>query len=195
MTVNSLSPAFVKINYTSAYGSHVMTQPSVPVESGVFAPTGWGFTLRGAELPIPVDDGVTDFVNIIKALFPSTVTFTDATVYSQPDPSDIPVPVASFALGIAGTAAASGWAKATQDTFTFRADDFTLYKLVLLDCVSFDQWDKVTDASVRTQFEDIRDYVTADATWIASRGGGRPNTFLQVSITLNEKLRRAYNMT
>jgi len=48
---------------------------------------------------------------------------------------------------------------------------------------------------VRTQFEDIRDYVTADATWIASRGGGRPNTFLQVSITLNEKLRRAYNMT
>lgn len=192
---NSLSPAFVKINYSSSYGSHVMTQPSVPLVAGAYAPTGYAFVLRGAAVPVAVDDAVTDFVNTIKVLFPATVTFTDATVYSQPTPSDIPVPVASFALGISGTAAASGWDKATQDTFTFRADDFTLYKLVLLDCVSFDQFDKVTDATVRTQFEDIVDYVTADVTWIASRGGGRPNTFLQYSITLNEKLRRSYNMT
>jgi hypothetical protein len=193
MTVNSLSPAFVKINYNSAFGAHVMTVPAVPVESGVFAPTGWGFTLRGAALPVPVDDAVTDFVNAIKTLFPSDVTFVDATVYQQPTPSDIPTPVASFALGISGDSGDVGWSKAVQRTITFRADDFTLFKLVALDSDSANVFDKISVVPGGA-YGTMVDYITADETWIASRGGGRPNVFLQEASTLNEKLRRSYHM-
>lgn len=193
--MNSLSPAFVKINYASAFGAHVQTLPSVPLIAGAYAPTGYAFVLRGLEVPVAVDDAVTDFVNLERAFFPSSVIFTDATVYSQPSPSDVPVPVASFPLGIAGTNAAVGWSKAVQLTLTFRASDFTLFKLVELDAESYNLFDKTTDKTERPELEAIVDYVTADASWLASRGGGKPSTFLQEAKTLNEKLRRSYNMT
>jgi hypothetical protein len=195
MTVNSLSPAFVKINYTSAYGAHVMTLPSVPLETGVYAPTGYAFDLRGAALPVEVSDAVIEFIDVIKPYFPSTTTFVDAIVYSQPLPGDVPTPVASFAIGIVGTGASPGWDKATQLTMTFRADDFTLFKLVFLDFQSGGSFAKTTNPAANPGLETLVDYVTADVTWLASRGGGRPATFLQESRTLNEKLRRSYNLT
>lgn len=194
MALNSLSPAFVKVNYTSAYGSHVMTLPSVPLVTGVYAPTGYAFDLRGAELPVEVSDAVTDFINVIKPFYPSSTTFVDAIVYSQPASTDIPTPVASFTLGIVGTDGSAGWTKATQLTISIRADDFTLFKLVLLDADSLDDWNKVSVPSSIVALGNIVTYVTADASWLASRGGGKPATFLQMSKTLNEKLRRAYGM-
>lgn len=195
MAENSLSPAFVKIDYSSAAGAHVMTLPSVPVIAGAYAPTGYAFQLRGLAVPVAVDTAVIAFVNKLKPFFPTTVNFIDAVVYSQPTPTDIPTPVASFAINIPGTAAAPGWWKAVQQTYTIRADDFTLFKLVLLDVGSFGTFDKMTVIPPATDERSLVDYVTADVTWLASRGGGRPATFLQRSATLNEKLRRAYNMT
>jgi hypothetical protein len=172
-----------------------MTLPTVPVESGVYAPTNYAFTLRGSALPVAVDDAVTDFINVIKPYYDAQVTFQDAIVYSQPAPTDVPLPVASFTLGIVGTNGTPGWDKATQATLTFRADDFTIFKLVLLDSASSNVWDKVTNRLATTALEDLTDYIMADVTFLASRGGGRPATFLQMSTTLNEKLRRSYNMT
>lgn len=195
MAQNSLSPAFVRINYASPWGSHVMTVPSVPLITGAYAPTGYAFQLRGAALPVAVDDAVTDFVNVLKPLFYNGVNFSDAVVYSQPTPSDIPQPVASFPLDITGTATFGLIRKAVQMTFTWRADDFTLFKLVLLDG-EMNTSDKATyPGYYGAAGTALDDYVTSDTTWLASRGGGRPTTFLQVSVTLNEKLRRSYNLT
>lgn len=196
MTVNSLSPAFVRINYQSAFGPHTMTIPSVPVDDGLLvdADSGnWAFVLRGAELPVGVDGAINDFVNLIKVNFPTGVTFIDYVVYQQPAPEDAPYPVWSNTLAIVGTGGAGIWSKATQETWTFRADDFTTYKLVLLD-YSAGSFDKITAISGIPSLEAIRAYIVAPETWIASRGGGRPNTFLQIAQTLNEKLRRAYRM-
>lgn len=195
MAENSLSPAFVKIEYTSVYGAHVMTVPSVPVEAGVYAPTGYAFDLRGAAVSVEVSDAVIDFVNVIKAFFPATVTFTAATVYAQATPEASPTPVASFTLGIAGTSGAAGWSQAAQATLTFRADDFTLFKLVFLDFSSGNTWSRNTVVGVGSPLEAVRNYVTAEATWVASRGGGRPVVFLQESRTLNEALRKRYGLT
>lgn len=196
MTVNSLSPAFVKINYTSPFGNHVQTIPSVPLITGVVAvPTNVEFQLRGLEIPVEVSDAVIDFVTLQAAMFPPTVNFVDCTVYSQPTPTDVPTPVASFALGIAGSNSADNFGlKATQGTMTMRADDFTLFKLVWLDYV-VETWEKISSPAAYTGLSDIVDYVKADASWLASRGGGKPQTFLQLTSTLNEKLRREYNMT
>lgn len=192
---NSLSPAFVKINYASSWGAHVMTVPTVPLQVDGSIPIGYRFTLRGSALPVPVNTAIEDYVDILRPLFPSTVIFSDAVVFSQPTPSDVPVPVATVPLGVAGTSVVVSWTKAVQNTFTFRADDFSIFKVVALDAVSYNIFDRNVDPDGRTEWRGLIDYVTDDVTFVAARGGGRPDVFLQNSLTLNEKLRRAYNMT
>lgn len=194
MAVNSLSPAFVKINYTTPYSSHVMTVPSVAIQNPSVGETAYRFTLRGAELPVPVAGAVEDYVTLLANWYGAGTTFVDYTAFRQPTPSDVPTPVESGALGISGADVISGWSKAVQETITFRADDFTLFKVVLLDAVSQDNFDKTTVLVDTDRWDLLRDYVTADASWLSSRGGGRPNVFLQAARTLNEKLRRSYGM-
>jgi hypothetical protein len=190
---NSLSPAFVKIDYTSAYAPHVMTIPSVPLIAAVGEAPPY-FDLRGAEIDVNVDTAINDFVDLLAELFVGTTKFNSYTVYSQPGVGDIPVPVWSASLAQSGLAGSTAPAKAMQQTFTFRATDFTLYKLVLLDAPTPLGLDRVTSLASFPAYTAVKNYVVAPETWIASRGGGRPQTFLQISTTLNEKLRRSYKM-
>lgn len=191
---NSLSPAFVKIEYTSAYGSHVMTVPSVPFNPALLEGASGTFVLRGLASPANADTAIKDYVNLLKVFYPASTTFTGYTIYAQATPEATPTPVQAGALGIAGTNIGAFWSKAVQITFTFRADDFGLFKIVLLDPLSFsDNYDRVT--ALGGALLTLSDYVTADVTWIASRSGGRPDVFLQASSTLNEALRKRYNMT
>lgn len=192
MTENALSPAFVKINYRSFYAPHSMIVPSVPIATGAGIPN---FTLRGAELPIQVPVAVTDFINALKGFFQTNTTFVDFIAYTQDGAGGIPVPVWSAPLNIVGTAAPGNTGKATQRTWSWRADDYTLFKQVHLDVPMDGDYDKVTTLPPTGILHDFNAYVTADATWIASRGGGRPNVFLSYTETLNEKLRRSYRMT
>ncbi len=194
MSHNSLSPAFVKINYSTPYGVHVMTVPSVPIQDPSVGETDYRFTLRGAALPVPVQGAVEDYCDQLAKFMGTDCTFNDYIAYRQPDPDDVPTPVESGLLNISGVLGTPGWDKAVQETFTFRADDFTLFKIVLLDAASGNNFNKVTAVGSGTDLEELIDYVTADVTWLASRGGGRPDVFLQLALTLNEKLRRAYNM-
>lgn len=190
---NSLSPAFVKIEYTSVYAPHVMTVPAVPL---IFPGEGLEpiFDLRGAEIDVLVSPAINNFVDVVKHMFLPTTKFNGFTVYSQPGVGDVPVPVWSESLSQVGDSGSPAPAKAFQQTWTFRATDFTLYKLVLLDAPTAMGLDRVTDLSPAPAYAAVRNYVVAAATWIASRGGGRPNTFLQLSSTENEKLRRSYKM-
>jgi len=191
---NSLSPAFVRIDYSSAYGVHSMTLPSVPIEPTTIGGSIYQFVLRGAALPAQVEGAVNDFVDVVKLFFPSTVNFKSYTLYSQPEPEDTPQPVEANILNIAGAGTGTSWSKAVQNTITYRTDEFGIFKLVLLDCFSYNIFDK-TDVLVPDDGLDLlTDYVTADVTWLAGRDGGRPNVFLQSAVTLNEKLRRSYRM-
>lgn len=194
MAQNSLFPAFVRIDYTSAYGPHSMTIPAVPVEPTTVGGSIYQFILRGAALPAQVDSAVEDFVDVIKGYFPATVTFIAYTLFTMADPEATPTPVESGQLNIAGTAGGTTWSKAVQNTITWRTDEFGIFKLVLLDSISNNNFDKITAPAEGGTLEAISDYVTADVTWIAGRDGGRPNVFLQQATTLNEKLRRSYRM-
>lgn len=194
MAPNSLSPAFIKVNYTSPYSQHVHTVPTVPIVAGATA-SGFQFSLRGLALPVDVQAAVEDYIDVLKPFFGTGVHFTDFVAFTQPTPTDIPTPVYSGVLGIVGTASSGiGWQKATQLTMTWRADDFTLYKETLLDCGVDDVWDKITALGSSGRYFDLNAFVTAATTFVASRGGGRPVTFLQAAKTLNEKLRRSYGM-
>lgn len=192
---NSLSPAFVKIESASPFAPHVMTIPSVPLIAAIGEAPPY-FDLRGAEIDVNVDGAINDFVNLLKPLFFSSYHWSSYTVYSQPGVGDEPIPVWSGSLSQVGTSAEAGTvpAKAWQQTFTFRATDFTLFKLVLLDAPIGMGNERIVNLTPNVNYEALRAYVVAPETWIASRGGGRPQTFLQLASTLNEKLRRSYRM-
>lgn len=191
---NSLSPAFIRIDMTSAYGPHTMTVPSVAAEPTTIGGSIYQFILRGAALPVAVAGAVEDFVDVLKPAFPTTYTFQGWTLFLQPTPEDTPTPVQAGLLGVAGTSPSTTWSKAVQHTLTWRTDEFGIFKLVLLDAVSGNVFDKLTNLSGNPTIEAISDYVTDDVTWVAGRDGGRPNVFLQMATTLNEKLRRSYRM-
>jgi hypothetical protein len=190
---NSLSPAFVKIDYTSVYAPHVMTVPSVPLIPAVGDAPPY-FDLRGAEIDVNADTAIRDYVAVLADLALGTMVFNSYTIFSQPEVGDTPVPVWSAPLNVVGTnPSAAAPVKACQQTYSFRATDFTIFKVVLLDFPPMSGFDRTTAPASVLQ-TNLIDYVTADETWIASRGGGRPNVFLQLATTLNEKLRRSYRM-
>lgn len=194
MASNSLSPAFVRIDYKSEFGPHSMTIPSVPVTAAVGGVTPYKFDLRGLAVDTFVTESVTDWVNIIKVAFKNTIVFKSFTLFTQADAESTPLPVQGGILNIAGTNAAAGWYKAVQQTITFRTDTFGRFKIVLLDVNSYNSFDKLEVLTPGDLLEDIVDYATADVTWFAGRDGGRPDVFLQSAVTLNEKLRRSYRM-
>lgn len=191
---NSLSPAFVKINYQSRWGIHSMVVPSVPLIAAVGDAPPY-FDLRGAEIDVNADTAIRDYIAVIAPFFPTVTTFVDYLIYSQPGVGDAPVPVWSASLAIPGDNPSTADDKATQMTWTYRGDDFTLFKQVFLDVPSGGTYDKVTSNVGNPAALANIAYVVAPETWIASRGGGRPNTYLATLKTKNEKLRRSYRMT
>lgn len=194
MTHNSLFPAFVRIDSESRWGPHSMTIPSVPVIAAVGGGAPYVFDLRGLAIDVPVAGAIEDFVEVLKVNFNTDYHFLGWTLFTMEDPEATPVPVQSGALSVAGTAGDTSWDKAVQVTITWRTDAFGIFKVVMLDCESGNNFDKTTDVTANPNWEALNDYVTDPVTWVAGRDGGRPNVFLQSAVTLNEKLRRSYRM-
>jgi len=188
---NSLYPSYVQIEYHSAFGVHKMTLPtrqwsSAGGASGSFE--AWDTTARDAA------DMVDDLITDIKAVYPSSVVFDLATIYNFPDPDEDPVPVRLLVLGDAGTAVSSAWSKAVQQTFTFRTLSNGIFKLVLLDVPTDNNFDRVPVSSFTAPFLAIEAELTSQANAWSGRDNARPNSAIQASATLNEKLRREYRM-
>ena len=194
MASNSLYPAAVRINYSSAYSVHSMTLPSVPVLGGDIGVGGYQFTLRGLAAPVNCDAAINDFIDVLKPLMGTDTTFIDYVLFQYATPTSKGVPVSSQPINKVGTGGIITWRKAVQQTWTWRTDEFGIFKMVLLDVPSGNTFDKIPTTAGDARQAALSDYVTAPVTWLAGRDGGRPNTFLQVAVTLNEKLRRAYRM-
>jgi hypothetical protein len=191
---NSLAPAFVRINYQSAYSIHTMTIPTVPYIPPSLGNTTGDFDLRGAAVDVNAGPTLSTFVNLLKVFFKPTVTFVDYTIFTKDSPTAPATPRYTGALGIAGTSTQTAADKAVQKTTTFRCDDFSIFKLVFLDSPAAD-FNLFRNSPPDAAWTALINHVTADVSWIASRKGGRPVTFLQSAATLNEKLRRSYKMT
>lgn len=191
---NSLYPASVRINYTSAFGAHCMTLPTVPILDGPAGGAGNQFQLRGSQLPVECSGAIDDLVQILKTLAGTDITFTDWTIFKYETPTSRGVPLESGALSVTGTGGIASWRKAVQQTFTWRTDEFGLFKMVFLDFPSGNVFDRVVNPASDARILTLHNYVIAPETWLAGRDGGKPQTFLQVATTLNEKLRRSYRM-
>ena len=99
---NSLFPAYLKINYVSAYAPHVMTIPTLE-----YAPDTGEFHTHTDGTLMDVASLKTLLFDTIKPIFKSTTEFVDWTVYTLAAPGDPALPVFSESLGIAGTTAAN----------------------------------------------------------------------------------------
>lgn len=188
---HSLFPASIRINYASEYGLHSQTIPTakLALDGGVYKFLHEDLTFIGT-----ISTLVTAWVNAIKVFFPATTTFIDWQGFTYATPTSPPSPLTSGALGIVGTHAAPAgtWKKATQETLTWRTDEFGIFKIVLLDCV-VGTFDKVT-SSANAGVSPMNAIVTGANPWVRGRDGGIPQVFLQMATTMNEKLRKAYGM-
>lgn len=190
MTAYALDPAFVQIQYHSAYAPHVMTLPTTAwtpdANYGLFET--WGGGTKAA------DDMIEELILLMCPFFPSTVEFDYWTIYTMASPTSPAIPRVGAASGEPGTAVAPGSTKATQATWSFKTEGGNLSKVVMLDLNTNNSFEKVTPGELAGASAAFVAKWTADTEGWSGRDNTQPSFFLQIAYTINEKLRREYHM-
>jgi len=192
MAPNSLSPASVKIDYHTDFAPHSMTIAtldwiSTPLTGGLGSYVCWdGSTIDGEVM-------VTELVNYLKLFMIPSVTFDQATAYTQATPTSPNIPRASVALGIAGTSVSGAKSQGISYSFMFKTLGNHDAKLVLLDAPIGNGWfapqlpaDFTTDVfNLEGAFTDI------SRAW-SGRDDTRPAVLRKITFDLNDKLQKQY---
>jgi len=191
---NSPAPTGILINSRSLYGFHKQY-----VKALDWSPTpdtnGAGFLNTWDSAGIDTDDAVQAFVTALCPFFPTSYSWQNYVVFTYPTPESQPEPMASGTLTQVGTSATPGWSKAVQITISLRTSLFGQARIVLLDADSQDNYDKSTIVPGASPLETLINLFTDDANPWSGQDNGQPQTYLSSTVTLNEKLRRAYRMT
>jgi hypothetical protein len=190
---NSVAPGFIQIESTSIFGAHSAELPVntitidsvVPLDSTILAWDG-----SQIDWTVMVDALITELVD----RYPVDYDFLRATLWSQPNPGDLPTFVATNSTAISGTVATPGWNKATQETITARDTGGYIVKLVLLDMASTNNFDPQVTLAGAGITSLWAEWSAITNGW-SSRAGNRPSSFIKATRTLNEKLRKSYGMT
>lgn len=194
MAEQSKAPAWVVIDYHSAYGKHKAT-----LLTREWFPTGVTGDLGSYQAwdasTIDGEDMINAMVDALAANYLSTTHFDLATVYTQASPSSVAIPRKAKALTQVGSSTATGQAKAVQQAWMFRDDEYFQAKLYFLDAPVGANFDPITDITGVTAAETIRDEFTGNSNAWSTRHGLRPSLFQKITFTMNEKLRREYGMT
>lgn len=195
MAVHSLYPNHVVIYYASVHGEHKATFPVVGYTPDVTPGEPGYLTTRAGTSAQIVDDDVIDFIDILAAFHLNTTVFTGFTVYEWPDEDGPAQPVYTKSVNIAGgQTPGAAWDAGTQQTTTWRTSLFGVFKVVLLDLETGGSFNKIVSPTAYAALSNLHDFVTDEDGWLCGRDGARPVTFLQSSITLNDSLRRRYNL-
>lgn len=193
---NSLFPAFVEYEYTTPFGPHsgILPLGFLP-DFGDTATLTTIETWNGGLKSLPTM--VTNMINALSNYYTADSAFTLYSTWSLATPTSDPVYKETFRFTptIEGGGADIGWSKAVQLTHSFRTVNGGVSKLVCLDGGSFENFDLQVDPTGSADLlAVIAEWTDEDNAW-AGRDTTRPAVFLQLSKTLNEKLRRAYRMT
>lgn len=188
---NFLGPHFARLNYQSSYGPHSMTISTLAWDN---AGGDYGQYDTWAAGTVLAEDQWNDLVDVLLPFFPSTVTFTNWTQYYRlnvDNPATV-VMTGDF-TDKDGTSVSPGWTQAVQHSFAWKTTLGNVFKIVLLDAVSNNDFTKgvVPGAGDGAALHAV---VTGTAYGISGRDNARPNAFLSETRTLNEALRRAYRM-
>jgi hypothetical protein len=194
MTEYSKYPGYIDFEYSSAYSVHHMqlkTKEWNPAggTGGLGSYEAWDASTIGAEAMIDA------MVDVLKPFFLGTTSFDAATIYTLSAVGSPAIPRAGKVLSVAGTSTESTQAKAVQETWTFRDVDWGICRIVMLDAPTGAGFEPITDITGVTEAEDLVAEFTAVTNAWASPADGRPATFRRIVYTLNDGLRRQYDMT
>jgi hypothetical protein len=194
MAINSLSPAFVVLTYTSEFAPHRMTLPTrdwvVPTvghDQGSY--NAWDSTT------IDADTMIQALATKLKAEFPVSVSFTSYEIFTMSTPTAPKLPRAGNTMAQTGTYMTPGFYEAVQKTYSFFDTGFNTSKLTLLDAASGNDFRPISGAFLTAAEVAVRDEFTSVSNAWASRAGFQPVTLRQITKTINEKLRREYHIT
>ena len=194
MTEYGLDPAYIRLDYHSAYGPHTAIIKTLPwLPSSI---TGsMGSYVSWSTAPVDAEAMIDAQINLMKVFLKPDSSFDLATIYTKASPTALSVVEAVKSLGVAGTSAAGGVSKAVQATFNFKTTIAGNTKLVFLDYPhGTGDFNKQTfvdfSPAAIALFTNMADVTNA---W-AGRDNHRISSFVSVTNTLNEKLRKAYKM-
>lgn len=195
MTVHSLFPAFVKINYHSAFGAHAQILsvrewnpvPLVPLNDlGSF--TNW------LGLPVDGEEMIDEYVLKLKEFYLASTVIDTATIYTMDTETSPAIPRASMALGVPGVEVSTNWSKAVQHQYILRDTAYNMAKLILLDAPIGTSWDPVTTLTGSAEAAALVGVLTSSAWAFSSKANLQITTFQKITYKLNDKLRKEYNM-
>lgn len=191
---SSLSPAFVRINYHSAYGLHTQTIPTLDW-APTFAIGGKGNFGTWDTIGYDADAMIQELITAEADIMPAGVEFDNYIIYTQATPTADPQPRASGTLAIPGAVASPGWNKAVQVTISMRTSNFGIFKLVLLDAATGDDFAKETVTVPMSALQAIFDILIDTARGWSGQDNGRPETFISQTKDLNDRLRKTYRLS
>lgn len=192
MAENSLFPSFVRLAYHSPYSPHIMTLPTLQ-----FTNTDPGVAGDFATWDAVGIDGHTMIAALVTELAKQyqagDATFDSYDIFTMASAEAEPVWRFGAALGVAGSSLALvGWRQAVQATFTFRTSLSGISRIVLLDKPTNNAFGRYTvpgadEAAIVAEWTD-------EANGWAGRDGGRPLLLKNITIDLNDRLRREYGL-
>lgn len=188
--LHDLYPTYIQIAYQSAFGNHVATRTA-----SEWTGTGLGdpgtFTAWNAST-IAGDVMVEALIDAMASEFLPSTTIQNYTIFRVPAPGEAGQPVYTKAYPTSGTLVDTGQAKAVQYTVSFRTFAFGIVHFPFLDSPASNIFGNIPTASARDT--DVIAELTSPANAWSGRDGAQIGTFLDVSVSLNKRLRRKYNM-
>jgi len=182
----------ITIHYVDDLSPHSMELTTrAPVSPAVGSPPDYlawdGITTVGAILMVET------LVNeMLTNVLPAT-TFVSYDVYDAPD-STAPARwlYTGFLTAMVGTLVNTGNKKAVSYTMSFRCADGGLFKLINLNTPVGNFFGNVVGLSARDAGM-AGEIVDPQNAWSGKRGG-QPTTFTNITVNLNKRLQRKYNM-
>jgi len=186
---NFVGPYFVRCNYHYILGPHTMTLPT-----NVWNPDSTVGTFEAWDSSAPAADTmINDLVTLMLPFFDANTTFDNWTIFKQLLPTDEPTPqMGGGFTGKIGTNGGGSWSAAVELIITARSTNFGIAKLDFLDGASNDNYNPITTFTGAIA-NVVNEWADPSNAWRA-RDNGRINTFLKMTVNLNQKLRKTYRL-
>jgi hypothetical protein len=195
MTVHTLKPSYIEVDYHSDDGHHKMFLPT----KQHFPPTedfAMGYYVNWSDENVDAIEMYTALLESFLPNFPESVAFDSVNFWDFSDEANKFIwSCGTNLVDFVGSSVTPGWFKAAEGILSFRTTLGNVSKLTLLDVATANNWDKKTALEDITALEPTVDaWTSVDWAW-AGRDNARPAVFRQYTKNLNEKLRVEYDMT
>lgn len=194
MTEYGLQPSYIRLDYSSSYGPHSQTIPTVqwlptPITGDMGSFVNWN------TVPVDAEDMIDTLVAEAKTLLPTTTTYNLATIFNWDTGAEKFFPVATKALAVAGTVTPANVNKAVSFTLNMRTIGGQPFKMVFLDYVlTGAEFNKILPISFAAGMVDVAAILSSQDWGWSGRDNTRPAIPVSGTFDLNNALRKQYRM-